>query len=261
MSESVVIEGKNSFFMGAQAHILDTSIDKAWAEKFVKHNPAMKWILGKFVEADNPNQNKQFFTMADLEMSQPTIDHAPLNMLHNPRSIVGSFVATDMVFPLDAAAESGIFNPYIEALAAFWSFYFPKELAAIEAADAAGSLFFSMETIAKNIICEGENGCMESFPYVGADSATYCEHLQAHVSVRHLENPHFLAGALIVPPTRPGWNNAEARSISELVKEHQVEAEAAYEMAEQAAPYLDARQWEFVMGELLLKAYTESAKA
>jgi len=258
MNKTVAIEGKNSLFIAGQAYLYndDTTIDRAWAERYIEPNPAIKWVLGKFVEADNANNNKQFWSLADLEMGQPTIQHAPMNMLHRPRNIVGAYVATDLLFPIDTATEQ-VMNPYIEALAAFWAYYFPQELAMIEDADANGSLFFSMECVAKNMICEGEHGCKESFAYVGADSDTYCEHLRAHASIRHLSEPHFLGGALIIPPVRPGWSNAVVKSLSQFVQEHQEEAEAAYEMAREATPHLTPKEWEGFMGEIMLNALSE----
>lgn len=253
---SVLVEGKNSFFIGSQAELLTEERETAseWASKHIKHNPALKWVLGKYVEADNPNSNKQFWALEDLRMSQPTIEHAPMNILHRPRNIVGAFVATEMMYP--AEEHSDIVNPFVEALGVFWKYYFPDELKAVEAAHNEGSLFFSMECVADTITCAGENGCESNFKYAGATSPTYCDHLNQHVSIKQLNKPHFLAGALVIPPAKPGWTKASIQSLSTLVQEHADETERVYEELAAAAPHLSPKEWEFQMLKIMEKAHS-----
>jgi hypothetical protein len=147
---TVVIEGKNSFFLGDRAELLPTDRDLAWAEQYVKPNPALKYVLGRYVEADRANHNRQYWALNDLLMSQPSIQHAPMNLLHAPRSAVGTFIASEMMYPVAGETQENAFeydNPYIEALGAFWTYYFPQEFKLVEAAHASGNLFFSMECI------------------------------------------------------------------------------------------------------------------
>ena len=126
---SILVEGKNSFFLGAQAFLLGESPhETAWAERSMSDNPAFKWILGKYVEADKANSNKQFWSFAELQNSQETIKNTPLNMLHAPRAIVGHFVDAEMMHP----TQAGEYHPFIEALSAFYAYYFPKELQVVE---------------------------------------------------------------------------------------------------------------------------------
>lgn len=61
--------------------------DAGWAP--VKANPDIMWIGGKFIEADNPNSNKQFWTAAYLEPYEYTIRFSPLNIAHRYRHPVG----------------------------------------------------------------------------------------------------------------------------------------------------------------------------
>lgn len=257
---TVVIEGTKSFFLADRARILDDSRDTAWAEKFVRPNPAHKWILGKYVEANKANSNKQLWALDDLRMAQPSIQHAPMNMLHHPRSVVGAFVATELVYPVnqtDSAAYE-YENPFVEALGVFWNYYFPDEYKVVEAAHASGSLFFSMECVAESILCTGEGGCGTEFAYDGPRSETYCDHLNEGQSDKQLNKPHFLAGALIIPPERPGWKGAEIKDISSLVKEHKAECEMAYDGVSSETPHLSPAQWEYLMAAIVGRAKQSS---
>jgi hypothetical protein len=255
---TVVLEGKNSFFLADRAFLLGVeNRELAWAEKHVVNNPALGWVLGKYVEANRENSNKQFWSLADLQIAQPTITHAPMNLLHDQRTPVGAFVATEMMFPVNDEMAA-VQNPYVEALGVMWKYYFPREYQLIEAAHSSGSLYFSMECIADTITCAGENGCSSEFAYAGPISDTYCAHLNRHESTKQLNKPHFLAGALIFPPTRPGWNGAEVHDLSALVKEHQVEAEMAYEGVKSDSPHLSPKEWEVLMAHIVAHAHDEA---
>lgn len=258
---TTVVEGHNSFFLASGARLLEENKEVAWAEKVIKPNPGIRWVLGKFVEANKANLNKQYWTLDHLRLAQPTIAYAPMNMLHHAHNIVGTFAATEMVYPTgggeEEAKESAAYeydNPYIEALGAFWKWLFPNELQVVEAAHNCGSLFFSMECIAKTITCAGEIGCGTEYAYAGPSSETYCEHLNSGEGVKQLNSPIFVGGALIFPPERPGWPGAEIKDLSSLVKEHQVAAERAYEGVKADAEHLSPKEWEYVMHMLLTEA-------
>lgn len=253
---TVVIEGEKSFFLGSQAVLLDEKAPRemAWAERSIAANPAYRWILGRYVEADRANSNKQYWALDQLLLSQPTIANSPLNMLHRARHVVGHFVDTELMHPLDETANNDGARPYIEALACFYRYYFPDELALVEAAHATGSLYYSMECVSESITCGGEEGCSEEYAYMGPRDESYCNHLNEGLSIKQLNKPHFLAGALIIPPERPGWKGAEIRDLSALVKEHQVEAENAYEQVRSELPDASVEQWEYLMGKILAMA-------
>lgn len=254
---SVVIEGQKSFFLGSQAVLLDESREMAWAERSIKPNRALRYVLGKYVEANRANLNNQFWALDQLLLSQPTIANSPMNMLHHPRHVVGHFLDTEMLYPMGEEAGEETTHPYIEALACFYRYYFPEELKLVEAAHATGTLFFSMECVSESITCGGVEGCAREFPYMGPQDKSYCEHLNSGTSTKQLNKPHFLAGALIIPPERPGWTGAAIRDLSALVKEHQVEAEQAYEQVKTELPNGTEAQWEFLMGELLKLSSTK----
>jgi hypothetical protein len=365
------LEGNRSFFMGAQAALIeeDREIASTWASEHVVHNPAYSWVIGRFVESDRANNNRQLFSLKGLQMAQPSIQHAPMNMNHNNRRVVGAFVASELLYPTAGPVETskefspdkrqklakegkaqsdGSFpienesdlknaihafgrsknpaatkahikkraralglsnlipeqwaameeeekcencgsdmvmssegemecpvcgaehedeeeakkkkdsecaadltaslNPYIESLGVVWRHYFPEEHMLIARAHQEGSLFYSMECVPSHVQCTGEGGCEQTFEYAGRVSNTYCEHLNKTTSDKYLINPHFTAGAIIVPPVRPGWANADIHSL--VAKQAEL-AERVYEGVKDEFPHLDAAQWEGLMTELL----------
>lgn len=246
---TTLIRGTNSYFMGAQAFLLDESTEREtaseWATKHVKTNPAIKWILGRYVEADNPNNNRQAWALEDLRLAQPTVDHAPMNMIHQAHNIVGAYVATEMIYPTESADDGGIQNPYVEALAAFWKYYFPEELAVVQKAHDEGQLYFSMECVAKSLKFEDPtSGDTQEFAYKGPFHDSYGTWNERADAIRWLNEPHFLGGALIVPPVKPGWSKADIKSLASYVQEHQEIAEAVYASVEQQSPHLSPKEIE-----------------
>lgn len=260
---SAIYEGKNAIYLACAAHILDTSKEMAWAEKHVVENPAHKWILGRYAEADRANANRQHFAMANLKFGQPLLTYSPLNINHGSM-ISGAFVASEIVYPTgEGAEEDAGLNPYMEALSVFWKHYFEDEYVVVETAHKAGRLFYSMECVPAEIGCTGDNGCGKYFEYAGRSAATYCDHLNDPKSGvwKDLVRPHFTAGALIVPPVQPGWARADIKQISQIVKDHADKAEALYSGLEEDAPEADAQVWEQVMAQIMLEAETSGEMA
>lgn len=259
---TVLYEAKNSFWLGTQATVIRPDSELAWAEKYVQTNAAYSWVLGKFVEANNANSNRQYFSLDGLRMAQPTIAHAPMNINHAPRRIVGAYVATEMLYPIDGepAFEGTMQNPYVEALGVFWKHYFPEEYAIVQMASDTGNLFFSMECVPSSLKCDGMAGCGQQFAYDGRYSPDYCDHLNhpTNSTIKHLIDPHFTGGALIVPPEKPGWKKASVDQLSLLIEENAKEAEMAYEGIKEEFSQLSPQAWESMMIELV--ALAESAK-
>lgn len=258
---TVVFEGKRSIWLGSQAVILgDNDHDVAWAEKLIKFNPAYKWILGKYAEADRANSNQQFWSLKDLRFGQPTIQHAPMNFVHQPRRIVGTFVGTEMMYPTEAAAADGSQqNPYIEALGVFYRYYFPEEFEIIERAHREGTLWLSMECQSRSLTCVGPNSCGKEFDYKGPQDESYCNHINHRETARQFNDPVFLAGALIVPPVKPGWKNASVQDISGLMSENALECEMAYEQVKSEMPDQSPQVWEALMGQIVGLANADTA--
>ena len=248
---TIVTETNNKIILTTKGIVLDNSRDVAssWASKHVVDNPNIKWILGKYVEADNPNSNGQFWQYDDLRLSQPTIHHSPMNIDHHQDEIVGTWVASEMMMPTQQAS---VINPYIEALGAFWQWYFPEKMQEVQAAHDSGKLFISMECVSESITCGGDNGCGQTFDYQGPMSSAYCEHIQERSSYRQLNKSQFLGGALIMPGTQPGWKNAAVQDISSDAHEKSMTA------ISQAMPDGTEEDWERLLWKIQMQALQSS---
>lgn len=255
---TAIYEGARGIYLATQVQILDTSKELAWAESHVVENPHLKWMLGRYAEADRPNQNRQHFAMSNLKFGQPLLTHAPLNINHGPL-VVGAFVASEIVYPMNEESEEGL-NPFMEALSVFWKHYFPDEYRVVESAHKSGNLFYSMECVPKSIGCTGANGCNKYFDYDGRRSHTYCACLNDPNSgvEKDLVEPHFAGGALIVPPVRPGWHRADIKQISQIVHDHAEAVERLYADIEVTAPESEAEMWEAVMLDIIREAETNA---
>jgi hypothetical protein len=240
-----------------------TVSDDSWTIE--DSNPMIQWIAGDFVEADNPNQNTQFWTAGDLELAEYTIRYAPLNMVHKFRQPIGFYAATKNVkLERDAAdlklvkTEEAQGTMKIQALSGLWTHIFPFEAAQAEAADEQGLLFYSMECRGSHLTCGTDEsrelqGCGKTFDYMQID--THCEHLLERSSVRHIVNPVFRGGALIVPPVRPGWKNASASILTDAVMQEAAAFAEANELQfkalEAAGTGLTASGWEHLMAQIV----------
>jgi hypothetical protein len=243
---TIVVENSSSFFFSCPVDLVneDRDIASSWASSVINKNPAFKWIVGKYVEADNANSNGQYWSLEDLKMSRPTIQHAPMNMGHRQRYIVGTYAASELMYPTESEM-----NAYIETASVFWKYYFSEEFDLVQKAYDSGSLHQSMECVADSVTCAGPMGCGETFKYGGPMSDQYCEHIKNRESYRQLNNPVFLAGGLILPPDRPGWKNA---SIDDVASE---ELENVYEQVAASSPHLTPSQWEALMLEIVEYAH------
>lgn len=245
---TITVAGAHSLYIGAAAHLVDTDREMAWAEKYVKNNPAYKWILGRYVQADLPNENGHIFPLEELQANLHSLDNAPLNMLHRAHHVVGAYAGSDLLYPTEASDAA---PPHAEALAAFWRYYFEDEFAAVEVAHKEGALFYSMECVPRAFACVDEACGGKEYEYAGRTSASYCAHLNQPRSQKKLMTPHFLGGALIIPPTKPGWKNADITELSSLIESNLVEAELTYAQLERDFGHLETSDWEHMMGQVL----------
>jgi len=282
METLVLDQGKSSYLINAAklvrteadaADVAAENVEGSWSVE--KSNPFVQWIAGDFVEADNPNQNKQFWTAKDLQLAEYSVLHAPLNMVHKVRQPIGFFAATKTVKlakpKVEAAEVVELKAPEkrqgslkIQALSGVWTHIFPFEAAQAEAADEAGLLFYSMECRGTHLICgsdeqAGIQGCGKKFDYMQID--THCEHLLERSSMRHIVNPTFRGGALIVPPVRPGWQEAHASVLTDAVMQEAAQFaaqnEAAYEQLTSDGVTITASAWEQLMGLAVAAARAE----
>lgn len=267
--DALVLEKNNRIFLTAPARIATSNDDVAsefasqtdWSLDERSSNPFIKWIAGDFVEADNPNQNTQFWTAGDLALGEYSIKYAPLNMLHKQRVPVGFFLATNTVSfdkdspKVDSSEARG--TAKIQALSGMWTHIFPFESAVIDQANDKGNLFYSMECRGTHVHCAGPNGCDQSFDYMMPD--IHCDHLKERSSVRHIVNPTFRGGAIIVPPTQPGWKNARAsvlmeESLREEAALYATQTEDAYLEAQAEGRDISIHAWESLMALVVFQA-------
>lgn len=210
-------------------------------------NAGFTYLRGRFVEADAPNLNGAMWTSDDLELGQTTVAGGPLNWLHDDHQIIGSLLDGRLV---KAAREGAAHQPsnHIETTAAVWRFLFPKQTNAIERAAKDNGLYFSMECISREVACidaPGRPGCGESFGYEAYDKGEVCQHLRERSSVRRFVDPIFLGGAVIVPPVKPGWANAEAEVVRQAAALSEAEHLAGDALTDKQATELAAAvlQW------------------
>lgn len=230
----------DKFYITAQARIIESpeQLDREMASEFAKDalNPSFVWIAGRYVQANEANQNGQFWTYDDLQKGEKSIRYTPMNVLHDWERPVGVLVETKMVHRPSKEAASERLLPEVQVLGALWAANFPEVAEKAREFHASKQLWYSMECVAESKQCLT---CEEVYPWATAAAET-CEHLAgSQVAPRRFINPVFLGGALIFPPERPGWKDADITEVAHLV---------AAEHASRATQYsLTAKEWERLM--------------
>lgn len=255
----IIVPTDHGVVVGALATLVDDGDNlKAWAEHHIRTDPDLRWVLGNYVEADNPNDNGHIFPRADLLAAQATLAGKPLNMMHREHYIVGCFAGAQLHTTDGAIIASETDDedqtawgerPYVEALAGMWHNRFPEEFFQIRKAHSEGALFFSMEAVPETVSCPT---CNLDAPFAGIKSDTYCEHMNGATGPKRLHKPTFNGGAIIIPPVRPGWQRADVKEISKLMDPST--AESVYAQAATEAPHLDPQVWEGLMAQLIKAA-------
>ena len=265
---SFIVPVGDRIVLGSRASVVDEDKLQSWAETYVRHDPDIKWIVGNYIEADRANSNGYQFTMDELKIAKASLGSKPLNMLHHGRYIVGSYAGSEILEPnlpeLQAKAKMGDLSAAeelaadpkttLQALAAFWKNHFPDEYALVQRAHDEGSLFYSMEATPQTLTFPDHGNV--TLPFDGVKSDTYPTNEPGHRIILHQSQFH--GGALILPPIRPGWTGAEAKTMAALLEkaERDGSAEKLYAGLQQNAPHLDSQQWEGLMGEILANAAT-----
>lgn len=187
-------------------------------------NQGFTYLRGRYVEADAPNQNGAMWTTEDLELGAPTVAGGPLNWLHQDTKIIGALTSASLQPAREAADGEDAIGNHIVTDAVLWSFLFPNETRAVAHAAADGEAYYSMECLSRAVACVGDDGCGEQFDYIDYHAKRACAHLNNRTGTRRFVDPYFLGGAVIVPPVKPGWSNAD---LAVLSKEDRMAAEAA----------------------------------
>lgn len=190
------------------------------AEEAMSADDFILKMSGRLVEAENANRNGAFWTRDDLEFGMPSIAHGPLNWLHEDQKVIGTLLNPTLV---EQSSEG--YGPHVRTDAVAWKWMNRKEIASLTGFIKDGAAWLSMECIAQQIQCTGPNGCGKTMPYADAAlrSERACEHVRERASHRRFIKPIFHGAAVIVPPTRPGWINADL----DLKKDLTSQAEAA----------------------------------
>ena len=253
---TTIFEKNGRVFLGARAHILDDSTMTAWAERHVRSDRDLKWIIGNYIEAERANDNGYIFPLESMAQAQTGIVNKPFNMLHQQKYIVGSYAGAQVVDGdgNDLTADASDGTVIVEALAGMWHNHFPEEFALIERAHHEGNFFYSMECTPQTITCPEED-CGKTFDFMGATSELYCEHTQGRVDPKRLDNPQFHGGAAIVPPVRPGWKGAHSKELLSLLDhESDEQLEVMYASIATEFPHLSSEMWEDMMAQVVALA-------
>lgn len=214
MIDSLIFERGNKIYATSRAYIVEDPSDarELAHEVSAERNPSFMYIAGRYVQGNKHNRNGQFWTTDDLHFGQASIKHTPLNLLHKFHQPVGVIVDTKMI-EREEASES---FPEIQALSVLWAANFPEIAAEVRKFHEQDQLWYSMECVAEKVQCMT---CDNEFAFT-ASAEERCEHLSSDpVSPRRFINPTFLGGALIFPPTRPGWSDADITQVAKMVDE------------------------------------------
>ncbi len=224
----------DKFYATSKAYIVtepkDFPVEMADNFSMKSSNPSFIWIAGRYVQADHANKKGHFWTVQDLKESEASIVHTPLNVAHKWERPVGSVVQTKMVSREEGA--DGPASPEIQALSVIWALVFPQVASEVRESHKQGTLFYSMECIAAEKQCLQ---CEQTFDY-RASGADVCEHLGSDERApRRFIDTTFLGAALIYPPARPAWKDADITDVaSQLTREY-------------AERDLEASRWEGLM--------------
>lgn len=206
-------------------------------------NPMFLHVNGRFVGAEKANRNGALWTTADLEIGRPTVKHGPLNWLHEERHIIGTLVEDEMHVGLRESAD--VDQPYIGVESVIWKWLYPQEAATVEMAAEQGRAWYSMECISEKVHCT-EPSCLGEYGYFEVIRASdeVCDHVRLKQVARRFENPTFLGGAIIVPPVRPGWADANIEVMREA-------ASLLEGLPQIHRDGMDVREWELLMAQVV----------
>lgn len=210
--DTLIVPGATALLVApAQA----ASLDDWDILRTTEPTPDVGWLMGRYVHAGKPpNRNGLAFRPHELPNAIRRVVHKPLDMIHDPRRIVGTHAAQRMVYPngdmgQPMAARRGAppgytDTPYAQVLAAVWSYHYPEEAELITSAYKDGKAFLSMACLPASVQCDT---CEHIAPWQGYTSDAYCEHMQG-LRFKWTNDPLFLGGAVIIPPINPGWSRA-----------------------------------------------------
>lgn len=210
----------DKFYATAEAYIVERpdQLPRELAAEYdrTELNSSFLWIAGRYVQANNVNRNGQYWTYDDLQKGQASIRYTPMNAQHDYERPIGTIVETKIVHREDRTEASERLLPEIQALGVMWAANFPELANLVRQAHGDKKLWWSMECVAESKQCMT---CDQVYPY-RAQAHEVCEHLaKSSLAPRRFINPTFLGGALIFPPERPGWADADITEVARQLTE------------------------------------------
>lgn len=175
-------------------------------EAAAQDHPGLLRVSGRLVRAEEANANGAMWKQSDLEFGLPTVAHGPLNYQHGD-TVLGALLSPRMV-QAEAASDLG---SYIHTEGILWRWLNQRVIQEVAGYLEAGQAWLSMECVAERVQCTGPNGCDAIMPYREAALKTdkACQHVRERSAHRRMVNPMFQGAAVIVPPKRPAWANAD----------------------------------------------------
>ena len=232
--------------------ICDGEVD--WPEiEGIQATDDRAYLRARYVHGGLPaNGNGHIFRTEHLVTAHRALPHTYLNWLHRSNHTVGCFTATRLVdeatgVVLDRRSEYTD-TPYVEALAAMWRLAYPDEYRAVRVAYDAGMGFLSCEAYPSHNTCPT---CGSTYEWEGYTSDSYCDHLNKRMAPRWLENPTFIGGAVVVPPSRPGWKDAAITRIADWMGSDSDGAGDLFSQVAAVAPHLSHLDLEAMMGVII----------
>jgi 2'-5' RNA ligase len=255
-AHAITVAAKHGFHVVFPVDLIDPDDRRVldWAEPYLSqvNRWDIGWLLGRYVHADTPNRNGHIFPLDDLKDYYKLVNNTPLNVLHRPRDIIGTFIASELLWPTGSAEDAVSPDPptpWVETLAAVWRHVFPQMYAEIKDATARGVASLSMEAYPKRIGC---GTCDAIYPFDGTTSKTYtCGHLEDRRAPKRLYEPHFVGGGVILPPARPGWRDAQIKQVAALFEQDPVAAEALDDQLTELFPGVHREDLEAAMAALI----------
>jgi hypothetical protein len=234
-----IVQANDRFYATSEAYIVENAeqLPRELASEYNREgmNSSFVWIAGRFVQGGKVNRNGQFWSVDDIRAGEKSIRYTPMNALHHYNRPIGTIVETKIVH----REEAEELLPEVQALGVLWAANFPEMAELARDAYAKKQLWWSMECVAEYKQCMT---CERQFAWAAKAHET-CEHLATSaVAPRRFINPTFLGGALIFPPERPGWSDADVTEVAR---------ELTLEYANEAAGEFTKEDWERLMAEAM----------